>query len=188
MQIDSIIVTADAVDEAKTYVRIDGDEEDGTIAAFVAAAIRQCEAYTGHLLIRRGVVQRLPVSPEWQRLSVSPVASISGVIGIPAEGATFGLAVGAYMIDIDHDGDGWVRVTQPGAAGRIDVGYSAGLAARWAGLDDPLRQGILRLTAHLHAYRDSPDDGGPPAAVTALWRPFRRMRISRGPSLGGFGR
>jgi uncharacterized phiE125 gp8 family phage protein len=180
MQIDPVIVTADAVDEAKTYVRIDGDEEDGAIAAFVGAAIRHAEAYTGDLLIRRAVTQRLPVSSQWQRLGANPVASIGGIIGIPAEGAPFGLPVYAYLLDVDSIGDGWVRVTQPGAAGRIDVSFVAGIAPKWAGLDDPLRLGILRMAAHLHAHRDGADDGGPPPAVMALWRPWRRMRLSAG--------
>jgi uncharacterized phiE125 gp8 family phage protein len=183
MQIDPLIVSADAVDEAKTYVRIDGDEEDGAIAAFVAAAIRHCETYTGHILIRRAVTQRLPVSSDWQRLSASPVSAISGVMGIPAEGAPFGLPVYAYVLDIDHIGDGWVRVTQPGAAGRIEVAYIAGLAAKWVGLDEALRLGILRMAAHLHAHRDDPQDAGPPPAVVALWRPLRRMRLSAGAAL-----
>ncbi len=42
----------------------------------------------------------------------------------------------------------------------------------------PLRQGVVRLAGHLHAHRDETDAAGPPAAVTALWRPFRRMRLA----------
>jgi hypothetical protein len=42
----------------------------------------------------------------------------------------------------------------------------------------PLRQGVVRLAAHLYAERDGPELGGPPAAVTALWRPWRRMRLA----------
>jgi uncharacterized phiE125 gp8 family phage protein len=57
------------------------------------------------------------------------------------------------------------------------VGYSAGIAEEWSGVPEPLRQGIVRLAAHLYTHRDSADDAGPPAVVTALWRPYRRMRL-----------
>jgi hypothetical protein len=45
------------------------------------------------------------------------------------------------------------------------------------GVPEPLRQGILRLITHLFATRDG-TGGEPPAAVTALWRPYRRMRLA----------
>ena len=68
------------------------------------------------------------------------------------------------------------RVRLTGAAGgRMLVAYEAGLAANWEGLPLPLRSGVLRLAAHLHAGRNGSDP--PPAAVSALWRPFRRMAI-----------
>ena len=178
MIIDPLIIGADGVDEAKTYLRIENDEEDGTIAALLAAAVRHCEGFTGQIQIVRGVVERFPSSPAWQRLSASPVGSITGVTGIPAEGASFVLPVGAYALDIDSGGDGWVRISQAGAAGRVDVAYTAGAASSWGAIADPLRHGILRLTAHLFNNRDSADDAGPPAAVAALWRPWRRMRLS----------
>src|SRR3546814_6993895 len=83
--------------------------------------------FVGQALILREEVQRLPVSREWQRLRWTPVSAITGVTGVPAEGAAFALPIGAYGVDIDGNGDGWVRVTAPGAAGRVDVTFMAGL-------------------------------------------------------------
>ena len=97
---------------------------------------------------------------------------------LSAEGSAFALPMTAYALDIDGSGDGWVRVMQPGAAGRVDVRLIAGLASGWDGLPDGLRHGILRLLAHLHAHRDGGDDAGPPPAVIALLRPFRRTVLS----------
>ena len=51
------------------------------------------------------------------------------------------------------------------------------MAADQNGVPEPVRQGVLRLVAHLFASRDG-DGGAPPAAVTALWRPYRRMRLA----------
>jgi hypothetical protein len=52
---------------------------------------------------------------------------------------------------------------------------TAGLAVSANEVPEPIRQGILRLVAHLFTARDG--TGDPPAAVTALWRPYRRMRL-----------
>src|SRR3546814_10878034 len=82
------------------------------------------------------------------RLRWTPVSAITGVTGVPAEGAAFALPIGAYGVDIDGNGDGWVRVTAPGAAGRVDVTFMAGLAPDWAGLPEGIRQGVVRLAAH----------------------------------------
>ena len=171
------VITADAVDAAKTYLRIESDEEDASIAALLAAALRLAEEFLNQLLLRRTGVDRMSASSAWQRLGVTPVHAITGVTGIPAEGATFPLASDAYALDIDASGDGWVRIITPGAAGRVDVTVEAGMATDWDGLPEPVRLGVLRLLGHLHAHRDAPDDLGPPAAVAALLRPWRRMRL-----------
>src|SRR3546814_17264680 len=98
-----------------------------------------------------------------------------GVTGLPAEGAVFALPIGAYGVDIDGNGDGWVRVTASGAAGRVDVTFMAGLATDLAGLPEAIRQGVVRLAAHLFATREGV--GGAPAAVVgALWRAWRGLR------------
>jgi uncharacterized phiE125 gp8 family phage protein len=54
---------------------------------------------------------------------------------------------------------------------------AAGIAEDENGVPEPIRQGVLKLVAHLFAARDS-EGGEPPAAVTALWRPYRRLRLS----------
>ncbi|MCC6479976.1 MAG: phage gp6-like head-tail connector protein [Sphingomonadaceae bacterium] len=66
---------------------------------------------------------------------------------------------------------------QPGAAGRVEIACTAGMAQSWAELPEAIRLGVLRLAAHLHLHRDSPDDPGPPEAVRTLLRPWRRRRI-----------
>jgi uncharacterized phiE125 gp8 family phage protein len=52
------------------------------------------------------------------------------------------------------------------------------MAPDWTGLPEALRQGVVRLAAHFYTHRTAAEDEGPPAAVTALWRPWRRMRLS----------
>lgn len=174
---EQVALTADAVDAAKTYLRLESDEEDAAIGALLSAALVHAEGYLGQLLIERAVTERLPVSSEWQRLGATPVRSVLSVTGIPAEGASFALSASAYKLDINRHHDGWLRVTLPGSAGRVDVAYRAGMVAAWSELPEAVGLAVLRIAAHLHAFRDAPDDIGPPPAVASLLRPWRRMRL-----------
>ena len=117
----------------------------------------------------------LAVGPGWQRLRGAPVAAIAGLTGLPIGGAPFVVPVADYQVDIDAGGDGWVRVPSAGGAQRVAVSYTAGLAADWAGCPPALAQGLVMLVAHLFQHRE--DDAMPPAAVAALWRPFRNVRL-----------
>jgi hypothetical protein len=46
-------------------------------------------------------------------------------------------------------------------------------------LPEGIRQGALRLAAHQYRERDvDAPQPVPPAAVAALWRPWRRMRLA----------
>ncbi|MEG3163785.1 head-tail connector protein [Sphingomonas sp. PB2P19] len=47
--------------------------------------------------------------------------------------------------------------------------------ASWAAVPAPIAQGVAMLVAYLFEARS--DDGAPPAAVAALWRPYRQVRL-----------
>lgn len=161
-----------AIDEAKMFLRVDGVAEDALIAGFIRTATALAEAFTGARLIARDVAEDVSVVPTWQRLRAAPAVAIAGIDGLsgPLPGT-------AFETDIDVAGNGWVRVIDPGAARRVTVRYRAGMAADWNGIPEPLRQGIVRLVSHLFTHRDAADAGGAPAAVAALWRPWRRLRL-----------
>ncbi|MBV8971641.1 MAG: phage head-tail connector protein [Sphingomonadaceae bacterium] len=160
-----------ALDEVKAFLRLDDGSEDALIAGFIRTATALAEAFTGQRLIVRDVADAVLPVRVWQRLPAFPVIAIAGVSG---DGQP--LPGGAIETDIDLGGTGWVRLVAPDLAVRYHVLYSAGIAADWNGVPEPLRQGIVRLVAHLHTHRDDPDSG-PPAAVAALWRPWRRLRL-----------
>ncbi len=162
--------------EAQAFARIDTGEEEGLLAGLLRSASALCEAFTGQVLMARGFEQVLSASASWQRLGPTPVRTIETVERIAADGNATALLPGEYEIDIDARGDGWVRLAVPGE-GRLRVRGQAGLANDPNDVPEPLRQGILRLVAHLFASRDG-EGGEPPAAVTALWRPYRRMRLA----------
>ncbi len=178
LTLQPLVLGEDALSDLRAWLRVENEEEDPLLLALIAAAVLHAEAFTGQTFIVRPALERLNACSDWRRLGATPVRALTSVTGIPAEGAAFLLPVSDYAIDIDGNGDGWVRVTNPGAAGQIDIRYEAGLATQWAGLPEPIRLGAVRLTGYLHTHRDGDDDAGPPAAVAALLRPWRRMRLS----------
>jgi uncharacterized phiE125 gp8 family phage protein len=166
--------------EAQAYLRVETGEEEALLAGLLRTATAMCEQFTGRLLVARGFIETLRAGSEWVKLGVTPVRSIDAIGTVGEDGAVTPLAVGDYAIDIDANGDGWVRLTGGGEA-TVRVEGRAGMAAEGNGVPEPLRQGIVRLAAHLFNARDG-SGGEPPAAVTALWRPYRRMRLA--PLLG----
>ena len=171
------VAIAAGLDDAKSYLRIEGDDDDDGVTALLGAAGGVAEGFLSQAILIRTFEETIPAVGQWRRLARMPVRAITSVQGLPLEGAAFDLPVDAYAIDIDADGDGWVRVSNPGDATRVVVTYQAGISPAWTGLPDMIRQGIIRLVAHFHAHRDVRDERGPPIAVAALWRPWRRMRL-----------
>ena len=47
----------------------------------------------------------------------------------------------------------------------------------WAAVPPSLNEGILRFAAHLYRAREEGTASEPPAAVAALWRPYRELRL-----------
>ncbi len=92
------------------------------------------------------------------------------------------LAPAQWAMDIDRHGAGHVRVLDAGRADRVEVRYTAGLAADWTGVPEAVRHGILRLAGDLHRARDAARAELAPSpaispAVAALWRPWRRATL-----------
>ena len=163
--------------EAQAYVRIETGEEEAVLAGLIRTASALCESFLNQVVVARDFSAELPASGRWERLPVTPVRSIMSVEAVDAAGVATPLAATSYEVDIDFNGDGWLRVANPGAASRIRAAGTVGLAVDENGVPEPIRQGVLRLVAHLFASRDG-EGGEPPAAVTALWRPYRRMRLA----------
>jgi uncharacterized phiE125 gp8 family phage protein len=166
---------AAATAEAKAYLRIEGTREDALVAGLVGSAAALCEAFTGRWLLVRAGSEMVPAGAAWRRLQAAPVRAILGADEVPVGGAPVPMPPDNYATDIDADDCGWVRV--PGAGRRVRVRFEAGLAESWGELPESLRHGIVRLTAHLYTHRSEAGAEGPPAAVSAMWRPWRRIGI-----------
>lgn len=173
---ESIVNPLASLSEARAFLRLENEEEGALLAGFIRTASSLCEQFIGQAVIVRTFHELLPISREWQRLQSFPVRSVTSVRGIDLGGSAEPFASSDYAIDIDQDGRGWVRCLAGPGPMQLDVSGTAGLASDVNAVPEPLRQGVLRLVAHLFANRDGPG-GEPPAAVTALWRPYRRMSL-----------
>jgi uncharacterized phiE125 gp8 family phage protein len=165
------------ISEAQAYVRIETGEEEALLAGLVRSASALCEAFINQVVVARDFEIDLPASGKWERLPITPVRSITSVTTIDLNEAATPLPAGSYMVDVDFAGDGWLRLEQAIEDSRVRIAGRAGMADSENGVPEPIRQGVLRLVAHLFTARDG-EGGEPPAAVTALWRPYRRMRLA----------
>lgn len=161
---------AGAVAAARAHMRVAGSGEDAVLERLARTAFSVGEAFTGAAFIARAHEAVVPAAGVWTPLPVEPVTAITGV---SAGGAA--LPVEAYAVDIDGGGCGWVRASAP-AWPRVAVAYEAGLAATWDALPQAVAQGVVLLVQHL--WEDRAGASAPPAAVAALWRPWRRMRLA----------
>ena len=172
-----LALPAVTMSEAQAYVRIETGEEEAVLAGLIRTASAVCEEFLNRVVIARDFALDVPASGAWERVPMTPVRAISSVESVNAAGVATALTSSGYSIDIDCSGDGWVRLCQPTDGSRVRVTGSAGMASSENEVPEPIRQGVLRLVAHLFTSRDGPA-GDPPAAVTALWRPYRRLRLA----------
>lgn len=171
-------LSAAALAELKDWLGITTTGEDAILANQLRAATETCEAFTGTMPLEADCEEVLPVSSDWQLLETRPVLAITGAWDIDSTGARHALPSTAYALDFRADGLGCIRILDPGTAGRVAVRFTAGLSADWSALPEGLRHGIMRLAAHQYRVRETSDKVSvPPAAVVALWRPWRRVRL-----------
>lgn len=172
-----LIPPAVTLNEAQAYVRIETGDEEAVVAGLIRTATALCEAFIGQALIARPFREDVAAARAWQRLTSTPVLSITDIEAIGPNGTSSALTRDQFGVDVDSAGTGWVRLVQPMETCRLRVSGTVGLASGENEVPEPIRQGVLRLVAHLYAARDGAG-GDPPAAVTALWRPYRRMRLA----------
>jgi len=173
------VLAGAALDELKAWLAISTSGEDAALGALLGTALETCEAFTGAMPLAQLCEEIVPASACWRVLATRPVEAVTWVEGIPEAGARFAIPVGDYAIDLDADGGAAFRLLRTGEADRVAVRFTAGLAAGWSELPESLRHGVLRLAAHHYRQRESDTPQAmPPAAVAALWRPWRRMRVA----------
>jgi len=191
-----------ALAELKDWLGITTTAEDAGLSGLLVMALDVCADFIGMVPLASTVeevvdLRALPGPGEWQErhypadwrlgpalrgwhgLSTRPVNAVLGVEALTLDGERVALGPDAYAARIAADGSCEIRVSDPCEYRRAVVHMSAGMAADWAGLPVGLRHGVMRLAAHQYRTRETVGaEALPPASVSALWRPWRRMRLA----------
>lgn len=173
------VLPPSALAELKQWLGISTGHDDALLSALLHTALELCERFTGTMPIACECEEVIDRAIGWQTLATRPVQAITALDGVRPNGTRVALSSSDYAIDLDAGGSGKVLVMNPGDASRVAVRFTAGIAADWPSLPDALRHGVIRLAAHQHRERENSGAGPvPPASVAALWRPFRRLRLT----------
>jgi uncharacterized phiE125 gp8 family phage protein len=165
--------------EAKAHLRIETDEDDALIDGLIETATAHFDGWTG-------VLGRCLVTQTWRlkldrfcdpiRLPM-PASAISAIIsgGDAVSASVYELlhdAAGSYVTR--KDGQSWPTV--PSGNAKVAVDFVAGYGAA-AAVPLPIRTAILILVGHLYDNRGGSNQGGPPAVLDVLIRPYRRVTV-----------
>lgn len=168
-----------SLNEARGWLRLGATIDDAVVAGLVRAATNICEAFIGQWLVIRAAEEVLPLKNGVVQLGARPVVGIDAVTLLLPGGDEAVLGDGDYRTMVGRDGTARVTVADPRGAARVRVAYRAGIAEGANGIPEAIRQGIVRMTQHLHEARDGAG-AAPPAAIAALWQPWRRLTLGGG--------
>ena len=175
-----VLATGDlspALAELKHWLGITRTVDDAQLTALIGAGVEACEAFTGLTPLAATIEETRDASHEWTRLVTRPIAQVTSVELTDAEASRTALADDEYDLHLSGDGSAQLRLRRGPFVSRVVATLEAGLAADWAHLPDGLRHGILRFAAYLHREGE-PAAAEPPAAIAALWRPWRVPRLA----------
>jgi uncharacterized phiE125 gp8 family phage protein len=157
--------SAVSLDMAKTHLRVDHNEEDAIIAAYVEAATQSLDGIDGALgrcLINQTWKLTLDSFPEFIEIPLPPCQSITSVTYVDVAGAVQTLApinyqavgLGGVSAASIHPayGKSWPSArSQPEA---ISVTFVAGYGPSYADIPEPIIARLLARVGALYAYRE----------------------------------
>lgn len=167
-----------SLNEARGWLRLGATVDDAVVAQLVRAATNICEAFVGQWLVVRAGTDIVPRGAVLQP-GARPVVAIDAVTLIGPGDDERALDPADYRTTIARDGTARVAVSDWGDATHARIAFRAGMAEGANGIPEAIRQGIVRLTQHLHEARDG-GGAAPPAAIAALWQPWRRLTLGGG--------
>lgn len=172
-----------ALDYAKTFLRVDTDDDDVLIADFIKSARIRVESITGGSLITRtrrytsAKTEGRSVFLNHQSVdSIQAVRLVSNaeVIDIPLSSLTVNLRCQPPAISLTER-QSWSDYLPDFTSFEID--FTAGYGPAAENVPMPLRQAILLLLAQSYEFRDSERPAPLPMMVEALLMPHRTLRL-----------
>lgn len=166
-----------ALAELKHWLGISRPNDDELLRGLLDGSLTICEAFTGKAPLRQMVEEIIPLTSFWHELTSRPVHEVIGAALIAEDGTRADFGPLADTLEWRIGSSACVRLLRPLEGRGLAVQVMVGIAADWSGLPAPLRHGIIRLAAHHFRDRDGKPAAVPPASVTALWRPWREVRL-----------
>lgn len=183
-----------SLDDAKAHLRVDHEEDNAQIGAFIAAAVQHLDGYGGILgraLMQQDWRQYLPFWPASRSvdLVLAPVISIEAVTARGADGSTTTIDPASYrlvggagasprlLFNLDA-----ALPALPCAPDAVSIVFRAGYGAEAKFLPSTLKSTILLMVGDLYRFRDSVQIGQAGAVpmsttVDRLIAPFRRLQL-----------
>ncbi|OBV09946.1 head-tail connector protein [Erythrobacter dokdonensis] len=166
-----------ALAELKHWLGISRTNDDVALTGLLETSTAICEAFIGQAPLRQTVEEIMPICSSWHELVSRPVHQLVAATLIASDASRQSLGEPGYAIDWRGAGSACVRLLQPLEGRGVALQLEVGIAEDWASLPAPLGQGIIRLAAHHFRDREQKGSAVPPASVTALWRPWRSVRL-----------
>jgi len=170
------------LEEARAYLRLDDETQDGLVNALMTAARLTLEAATRRAFVTQNWRVTLDQWPE--RGVILPLAPLQGVTQVSVDGVA--LASDAYLVDLASApprlkaAQGVALPAPEDEMAGIAIDMLAGYGAASA-VPPPLKQAILMLTAHWFDNREAVAFGEQvnllPMGVEALITPYRRRHL-----------
>ena len=171
-----------ALVELKNWLGISRPAEDDLLLNLLRASLATCESFTGQAPLTQMVEELVSPRAGVTELTARPVSSfVSAEVVVPGANRT-ALDASDFAFEIAPPGNACFDLFATLDAQAIAVRARVGIAGSWDAVPAGLKQGMIRLAAFHYRDRDRPGVGkpepSPPASVTALWRPWRTLRLA----------
>jgi len=169
---------------AKTFLRVDGIDEDVLIETLIKTARHKVENMIGRTLMGRSFVYRRPVpSGSCFSLPRPPLLSVARLTLIAENDQAVDIPANDYSVTRRRDpaqvnlksGIKWTDYLAEFVT--LEVEFTAGYGDTPDEVPLPIRQAILLLLAHSYEYREMSNSPAVPTMVDALLSPYRLVRL-----------
>lgn len=174
-------LTGTALADLKAWLGISRPNEDDLLIGLLQASLATCEAFTGQAPLTQMIEEWAPPRAGLSVLTTRPVTSLVSVEVIAPGANRTALDASQYQVEFEASGTASINLVSSLDAQAVAVRVRAGIAGNWESVPAALKQGIIRLAAYYYRDRDrtggGKTDAPPPSSVSALWRPWRTLRL-----------
>lgn len=161
-----------SLSEVKTFLRIDGSDEDSILATLISTARIIAEELTGKALITQSWKLAYDHTlPPCVMLPNRPVQSITSVVSVSDIEASTTISSGTYYLNASRD---TLMFESIPSGRRIEISYVSGYGNAATDVPADIRQAMLVHVATLYEHRDSQT---PPPVAQWMYAQHREVHL-----------